>query len=683
MAETFCLPLHWRGRDRVVGRNPGSRFMSVTGTRRVFTPTSFNSFSEIVLHGRRVKLEDLDSPYCLLECNNVGKMRKQRRGYLAMTFFQGQWRLCFVWKLTNDSLEFFLWTGPCTLEDRVPSVLFLDKDQIQEKWGEHLSFQKFKEDSTGHNLIWINYIAPSYPHRLPRFTSPPFTSVNPTDKCMQMSVAGPCAIWLPQPHLYRLILARNLEPEKRKRTKSRGQRRGLVPRGDLWHLPGKRDRVYSVLFTRRRLDIIQNVPPDEAGTVLVPFIETPCDTTIPHVRSFGVVRKREVLKLPQASASDFNKRLEEIQQRKVSLLTLPEPKSTSPLRIVSVDDAEFSLLHFNKASLSLEFYELNGTKYLYGTTTLSAVDLMGTMVACWDVYEEEKKQRVPFDFLCQMYATVGDGYADRSCAERVGTNVYFGARYSSRPRPSPNSGTGPNIYESRYYRESYQLAQVQAIIEACVEGLGRNIVTMAKTMNTNIFNFLGPDVCSKNIWTQGYPSKKVGKRHKKGLAVLAFANDPHVDKCDLLSDDIQVEWMREVTAMLLKPLSKPEESGCPFAHKVCKKLVELKNTFGLGLPTTCGYAYCHENKEDVGSDSVQQYFAYDGLGISVPIVDGSVHHFYGWAFVHRTSLCLRIFKDIVYYSNSRERKDFILAAWGRSGGSSEAKRNAGTRKRRR
>ena len=665
--------------------------MSVTGTRRVFTPTSSNSFSEIVLHGRRVKLEELDSPYCLLECNNVGKMGKQRRGYLAMTIFAGQWRLCFVWKLTTDSLEFFIWIGPCTLEDRVPSVLCLDKDELQEKWREHFCFQKVKQDSTVRNLIWINYIARSHPHCLPRFTSPPFTSVNPSDKCMQMSVAGPCAIWLPQPHRYRLILAHTLEPEKRKRTKSRGRRRGTVPRGDLWQTPGKTNRVYSVLYTRRRLEIIQNVPPDEAGTVLVPFIEeTPCDTTIPHVRSFGVVRKREVLKLPQASASDFNKRLEEIQQRKVSLLTLPEPKPSAPLRIVSVDDAEFSLLHEKRTSLSLEFYELNGTKYLYGTTTLSAVDLMGTMVACWDVYEEEKKQHVPFDFLRQMYATVGDGYADRSCAERVGTNVYFGARYSSRPRPSPNSGSGPNIYESRYYRESYKLAQVQSIIEACVEGLGRNIVTMAKTMNTNIFNFLGPEVCSKNIWTQGYPSTTVGKRRKKGLAVLAFANDPHVDKGDLLSDEIQGEWMVEVSDMLSKSdmlsvpeeLSKSEESEYrPFVHKVCTKLVELKNTFGLGLPTTCGYAYCYENEEDVGRDSVQQYFAYDGLGIAVPIVDGSVHHFYGWAFVHRTSLCLRIFEDRVYYCNTKEQNDFILAAWGRSGGSSEAKRNGGTRKR--
>ena len=132
--------------------------------------------------------------------------------------------------------------------------------------------------------------------------------------------------------------------------------------------------------------------------------------------------------------------------------------------------------------------------------------------------------------------------------------------------------------------------------------------------------------------------------------------------------------------------SKSEESEGPFVHKVCnKKLVELKNIFGLGLPNTCGYSNCHEKKEDAGSsDSVKQHFAYNGLGISVPIVDGSVHHFYACQYgQHRTSLCLRVFKNIVYSRNTKEQKDFILAAWGRSGGSAEAKRNAGTRKRRR
>ena len=654
--------------------------MSVTGTRRVFTPKSLNCFSEIVLRARRVDLNDLDSPaYCLLENNNVGKMAPQSKGHLAMIFFEGEWRLCFVWRLVKDAFEFFVWVGPCTSNESVPSVLFLDEYTLQKFWGEHLQYQKI-HDATGMNLahlVWINYIAPPHlPHSKPLFISPPFESINPYDKCIQMSIAGPCAIWLPQPHRYRLILSQNLEREKRKRTTSRGYTR------DPWRTPEKQSREYCVLYVLRRPEVIQKVPPDEVGTVLVPFIEESsfCSSSSrsPQIKSFGVVWKREVSKLPQAGAGDFNQILAEVMQRKVTLLAFPEPKSASPLRIVSVDDVQFKELQ-EDVSMDLEYHKHKGTKYLYGTSILSAVHLRGTMLACWDVYEGQSKQSIPFDFICRMYQTVGDGYADRACALRVGTNVYFGARHSSRPRPSPNSGKGPTIYDSRYYRESYQVAQVQAIIEATVDGLGGNIVMMAKAMNPHIFNFLGPEVCSKNIWTQGYPSSQQGKRRKKGCAVLAFANDPHVDKCDLLADDIQMEWMTEVTEML----SISEGTVGQFAHRVCKKLLELKNTFGLGLPTTCGYAYCHESKEEAGSESIQQYFVYDGLGISVPIVDGSVHHFYGWAFVHRTSLCLRVFKDIVYSRNTQEEKDFILAAWGRSGGSSEAKSNAGTRRRRR
>jgi hypothetical protein len=408
--------------------------------------------------------------------------------------------------------------------------------------------------------------------------------------------------------------------------------------------------------------------------VLVPFVQATTNKRIPYVQSFAVVPKCDILKLPQGSASEFNTVLDKIGQRKVRLLTFPEPKSSSPLRILIVDDTEFALLQEN-CSLSLELYQHDGMKYLYGTSTLSAVDLKGTMVSCWDVYEGRAKPHVTYEFACQMYETVGDGYADRSCAQRVGTNVYFGARYSSRPRPSPNSGEGENIHDSRYYRQSYKRPETQAIIEARVDALGGNIVTMAKSMNPNIFNFLGADVCSKNIWTQGYPFSKQGKRGKKDCPVLGFANDAHIDNCDLLKDALEMEWMEEVT----DKLSTTKDCS---ALTICNKIVELKNTFGLGLPTTCGYAYCHENEEDAGSDSIQQYFAYDGLGISVPIIDASVHHFYGWAFVHRTSLCLRILENTVYSRNTKEEKDFILAAWGRSGGSSEATKNARTRKRR-
>jgi hypothetical protein len=79
--------------------------------------------------------------------------------------------------------------------------------------------------------------------------------------------------------------------------------------------------------------------------------------------------------------------------------------------------------------------------------------------------------------------------------------------------------------------------------------------------------------------TQGCPSSKKLKRRKKACAVLAFANDPHLDKCDLLSDELQTSWATEVTDML-------SSSEDPFVIQICNKILELKNTFGLGLPAT-------------------------------------------------------------------------------------------------
>jgi hypothetical protein len=104
----------------------------------------------------------------------------------------------FIWKLTNDSLEFFAWIGPCTPEDSSPGVLVLDKDELQQEWHPRLSFQKVN-NVTDLKIVWVNCIAPSNQSRKPIFISPPFTSINPSNRCMQMSVIGPCAIWLPQP----------------------------------------------------------------------------------------------------------------------------------------------------------------------------------------------------------------------------------------------------------------------------------------------------------------------------------------------------------------------------------------------------------------------------------------------------------------------------------------------------
>jgi hypothetical protein len=86
---------------------------------------------------------------------------------------------------------------------------------------------------------------------------------------------------------------------------------------------------------------------------------------------------------------------------------------------------------------------------------------------------------------------------------------------SSRPRSRRSCPGKALLNFMRFYGESYKLPQTQAIIEARVEALGENIVMMAKSMNSNIFNFLGPEVCSKNIWTQGYPFPKQGNEERR------------------------------------------------------------------------------------------------------------------------------------------------------------------------
>jgi hypothetical protein len=194
-------------------------------------------------------------------------------------------------------------------------------------------------------------------------------------------------------------------------------------------------------------------------------------------------------------------------------------------------------------------------------------------------------------------------------------------------------------------------------------------------MNPNVMHFVGTELCTKNIWTHGYSTSQTGgKNHSSPL--LAFANDSHQDHCDILSSTLKADWMKEVNKV-------KENTNDPFKWKVCSKIQEMDATVGMGLPTTSAYRYCWQNEHLDNNNSIEQYFACDSLGICVRICNASAHHFYGWSFVHRTSLlCVRIDgNDVLVKNVASDADDFILSAWGQAGGNAEATVNEGTRRR--
>jgi hypothetical protein len=60
------------------------------------------------------------------------------------------------------------------------------------------------------------------------------------------------------------------------------------------------------------------------------------------------------------------------------------------------------------------------------------------------------------------------------------------------------------------------------------------------------------------------------------------------------------------------------------------------------------------------------------------IVHNSVHHFLAWTFPHFTPV-VRVDSDLIYIFNNNTDIDFILAAWGTSGGNVESRMTASDR----
>jgi hypothetical protein len=95
-------------------------------------------------------------------------------------------------------------------------------------------------------------------------------------------------------------------------------------------------------------------------------------------------------------------------------------------------------------------------------------------------------------------------------------------------------------------------------------------------------------------------------------------------------------------------------------------LMRIQKLIKIGLPTTCGYQHvgvCKDYK--VRARFVQSIF-------SLPLHHNSMHHFFGWSFIHFT--VIPILEGIrVWCTTLNSNIQFLIAAWGSSGGPSEEK----------
>ena len=633
--------------------------MKPKGTRSLFypDPSDATKFIQVILKSQRISVQDVTanygSAYCFLQNTNLCKINSQGRGQAAMIKLDNVWRLCFVWRLTLDKpLQFHQWNGPCG-GDGFPDVLTTKECPIS-------SFKFCEMTVTPENkFLWVNAIS-SQTTRDEKFcglTSKPFDCVDTEDGKIQSSIWGPCAIRLPNPFT-------TVQGSGKKKRKRRG-RRGRNKHSEKWKERHDCNKSYCIAYV---VAGDCTTPAGESNTALVPFKQ---DSTS-SLQEFGVVKNEDIKEMEATfHGCSFNNYLSEICIRRVTLRVLDPAQA--PLRIMQVSQAAFDVL---KSRKDLELLVNGNCQMLKGSSCSQPTDLEGIMVSCWmqDQLIRDHSQ-IGYKFSQEIHEVVGgDHYGDRGCSKCLGVNHYNGIRESSRPLISPTCGR-KYIKGSCYYRQTWKCPDKQAALEKKIGGLAGAVKQLAKEMNPNIFPFIGEDLCTRVIWTQGNATSTTGARKADPLPVLAFSNDCHIDP-DNLDDDMTSRWMEEVT-------NTSQATKNEYTRRVCTKLEEMQDTIGLGLPTTCGYRFCWQNQGPESRDgSIHQYFAYNSFGICVRVRNYSAHHFYGWAFPHQTSFCIRLLDNAVVVKNAvLSSDDFILSAWGDNGGPKDARANESTRRR--
>ena len=91
----------------------------------------------------------------------------------------------------------------------------------------------------------------------------------------------------------------------------------------------------------------------------------------------------------------------------------------------------------------------------------------------------------------------------------------------------------------------------------------------------------------------------------------------------------------------------------------------MKSRHGIGLPTSCGYQHCDKKTDFNARDMfAQSWFA-------LPVLHKYLHLFFPGDFII-SPVCLFL-KDIISITNYDYDRYFSISAWGKLGGSCEAK----------
>ena len=421
--------------------------------------------------------------------------------------------------------------------------------------------------------------------------------------------------------------------------------------------------------------------------VAVPYVNSTKDIeNHPFCKvDYALIQHDDIKNLHELDEDEYNKTLDFIKFFKFSLF---QPTYSQPTRFCIVSVREFEDMKSNPKLYSwdktqtmdnkdkthcceLKYFkcDCDRTEFLYGLTNLPNVVLPGVCVSMWK--HSSLILDVPIDLTKNVERSIGRGFGDRSCAPCLGVNAYFGHHYNKRVIDRPETKPGTRVMD-HYGRQNDKYQELIPICQKFIYNQAKIVRDVATTMNNNYMTFIGYRTCDRIIWTQGMNEASrqnvtQGHQHQKSIS---FSNKLHIDKCDIVkkeTTDTWFEWMEN-----LKNKNCTTEKKKNAANHVISKFSELEETFGIGLPTTCGYAYVTAEESDIvkiNSSFIQMNFA-------MPITNKVIHHMYAWTFPHATALTIAHTSDckILVKSGTTSKQFVNVVAWGNSGGSKHAER---------
>ena len=372
------------------------------------------------------------------------------------------------------------------------------------------------------------------------------------------------------------------------------------------------------------------------------------------------ISRKDVNLLDNIKKEKFNEVLQKLSLSKKRINFFNHDKY--PVRFSIVDGEVFDKLDTMLPNVTLNTNAEN--PFYWNFSNLPNTSIPGIVVSMWDCVPPIK-DLFPRNHYKSMQDRFGKAFGSRKSVPSGAFNCYLGPCNSKRPKHNPSYGEERREHVD-YDRNYYSFAHMHVPLQNSINHSARLILQHVKNINDEYMSFVGYDTCTRAIWTQGISKRSDSKVDgddriikKDNLKTsphdgIGFYNKPHIDINDIVPDDIYLKWFNKLN----------------IDASTQEYIETIKEKIGVGLPTTCGYNFSQPNQD---STIFAHFLCWDFL---TSITDHTFHHFYGWSFPHCTTVPMQLTDNIVRVTNSNIPLDkcIYVGAWGRSGGSPEARK---------